>query len=59
MLFEAGTLWAHHSPSALFYMFKPLTLTGTVTKMDWINLPIVCRSRVRFLFAQPFLDPFL
>ena len=30
----AGSVWAHHSPSAIFDMSKRFTLTGTVTKVD-------------------------
>jgi hypothetical protein len=41
MLGVAGSLWAHHSPSAIFDMSKRFTLTGTVTKVDWINPHIV------------------
>ncbi len=31
------TLAAHHSPSAVFDMSKPFVLTGTLTKVDWVN----------------------
>src|ERR1700680_4891925 len=41
MLVLASSLWAHHSPSAIFDMSKRITLTGTVTKVDWINPHIV------------------
>ena len=41
LLFAAGSLWAHHSPSAIFDMSKRFTMTGTVTKVDWINPHIV------------------
>ncbi len=41
ILFAAGALWAHHSPSAIFDMSKKFTLTGTVTKIDWVNPHIV------------------
>jgi hypothetical protein len=34
-------LWAHHSPSAIFDMTKKFTLTGTLSKVDWINPHIV------------------
>jgi uncharacterized protein YfiM (DUF2279 family) len=36
-LLAAGAAWAHHSPSAEFNMEKQFTLTGTLTKVDWIN----------------------
>jgi len=36
-----GSLWAHHSPSAIFDMSKKFTLTGTVTKVEWVNPHIV------------------
>ncbi len=41
LLLATGSLWAHHSPSAIFDMSKRFTLTGTVTKVDWINPHIV------------------
>jgi Family of unknown function (DUF6152) len=34
-------LAAHHSPSAIFDMTKPISMTGTLTKIDWINPHIV------------------
>lgn len=40
-LFPAGPVRAHHSPSAIFDMSKKFTLTGTLTKVDWINPHIV------------------
>ena len=33
----AGSLWAHHSFSAVFDLSKKFTLTGTLTKIDWRN----------------------
>ena len=41
MLFAGAPAWAHHSPSAIFDMTKKFTLTGTLTKVDWINPHIV------------------
>lgn len=41
VLFAAAALWAHHSPSAIFDMSKKFTLTGTLTKVDWVNPHIV------------------
>jgi len=29
--------WAHHSVQAQFDLEKPFTVTGTVTKVEWIN----------------------
>jgi hypothetical protein len=41
MLFAAGSLSAHHSPSAVFDMEKKFTVAGTLTQVDWINPHIV------------------
>ena len=41
MLGMAISAWAHHSPSAIFDMGKRITVTGTLTKIDWINPHIV------------------
>jgi len=35
--FATAPARAHHSPSAIFDMSKKFTLTGTLTKVDWIN----------------------
>lgn len=36
--FLGGTsLWAHHSLSAEYDQKKPVSLTGTLTKLDWRN----------------------
>lgn len=40
-LLMAIPLAAHHSPSAIFDMTKPISVTGTLTKVDWINPHIV------------------
>ena len=37
MLIAARPLIAHHSFAAEFDAAKPFTLTGTVTKVDWMN----------------------
>ena len=41
MLFAIASLWAHHSPSAIFDMGKRISVTGTLAKIDWINPHIV------------------
>jgi len=41
VLVPAASLWAHHSPSAIFDMKKKVTLKGNVTKVDWVNPHIV------------------
>ena len=36
--YSGGTsLWAHHSLAAEFDQKKPVSLTGTLTKLDWRN----------------------
>ena len=37
----AATLQAHHSPSAIFDMSKHIAVTGTLTRVDWVNPHIV------------------
>jgi hypothetical protein len=37
LLLAAIPVWAHHAFAAEFDGTKPLKLTGTVTKMEWIN----------------------
>jgi len=36
-LLSAASMFAHHSFSAEFDATKPVTLKGTVTKVDWLN----------------------
>jgi hypothetical protein len=33
----AGSAWAHHNMSAIFDFNDRVTITGTLTKMDWRN----------------------
>lgn len=37
----AASLQAHHSPSAIFDMSKHVAITGTLTRVDWVNPHIV------------------
>ena len=46
-LFAIATLSAHHSPSAIFDMAKPIAVTGTLTRIDWINPHIVIAMDAR------------
>jgi hypothetical protein len=41
LLALAGSVWAHHSPSAEFDMAKRVSISGTLTKVDWVNPHIV------------------
>ena len=41
LLLVIPSLWAHHSPSAIFNMSQRISVTGTLTKVDWINPHIV------------------
>ena len=36
-LFAATAAWAHHSLAAEYDQKKPVSLSGTVTKLDWRN----------------------
>jgi hypothetical protein len=46
-LFAIASLSAHHSPSAIFDMAKPIAVTGTLTRIDWINPHIVIAMEAR------------
>ena len=37
LMLSAVSAWAHHSFAAQYDRNKPTTLTGPVTKIDWIN----------------------
>jgi hypothetical protein len=37
MLLAAAPVWAHHACAAEFDSNKPVTLRGTITKVEWIN----------------------
>jgi hypothetical protein len=36
-LLGSASLWAHHSLAAEYDQKKPISLTGTLTKLDWRN----------------------
>jgi Family of unknown function (DUF6152) len=37
VLFGVSALWAHHSLNAEYDQNKPVSLSGTMTKLDWRN----------------------
>jgi hypothetical protein len=37
LMLPTASVWAHHAFAAEFDINKPVTLTGTVTQMEWIN----------------------
>jgi hypothetical protein len=37
LLFSTGAIYAHHSFAAQYDRSKPITLKGTVTKVEWMN----------------------
>lgn len=37
VLVFAGTAWAHHNMSAIYDFNDRITMTGTLTKIDWRN----------------------
>lgn len=37
LLLATVPAWAHHAMIAQFALDRPITLKGTVTKMDWVN----------------------
>lgn len=40
-LLSTASVQAHHSPSAIFDMSKHVSITGTLTRVDWVNPHIV------------------
>ena len=40
-LLATASIQAHHSPSAIFDMSKHVTVTGTLTRVEWVNPHIV------------------
>ena len=37
LLMSGGVAWAHHAFASEFDANQPITLKGTITKMDWVN----------------------
>ena len=47
ILLGVASLHAHHSPTAIFDMQKRVAVTGTLSKIDWINPHIVLTMDAR------------
>ncbi len=47
LLGVSESVWAHHSPSAIFDMDHKLTLTGLCTAVDWVNPHIILHMDVK------------
>ena len=47
MALVAAALFAHHSTSAEFDMTKRISITGTLTKVDWINPHIAIQMEAK------------
>jgi hypothetical protein len=46
-MLSAASVRAHHSPSAIFDMTKRTTLTGVLTKVDWINPHVIIAMDIK------------
>jgi hypothetical protein len=46
-LCAVAPLWAHHSTTAEFDISKRFSMTGTLTKVDWVNPHIVVIVEVK------------
>ena len=47
LVLEAGSVSTHHSVSGQYDASRPLTLTGVISKVDWINPHIYLHLDVR------------
>ena len=46
-LFAAGSLWAHHSVTAVFDTSKHITVAGEMTDVAWVNPHIFLHMKVK------------
>jgi hypothetical protein len=46
-VFLAASALAHHSPSAIFDMTKKVSISGTLTEVNWVNPHIVVMLDVK------------
>ena len=46
-LVTVASLAAHHAPSAIFDMGKRISVSGTLTRIDWVNPHIVVAIEAR------------
>jgi hypothetical protein len=47
LVITAGSAAAHHAPSAIFDMKKKVSMTGTLTEVNWVNPHIVVMLDVK------------
>lgn len=47
LVITAGSAAAHHAPSAIFDMKKKVSITGTLTEVNWVNPHIVVMLDVK------------
>jgi hypothetical protein len=55
-LFAMGSLWAHHSVTAVFDTSKQIVVTGELTAVEWVNPHIFLHLKAKSSPAGPVQD---